>query len=225
VSFPEARSVKDLIESQGVPHSEVDLILVNGEAVGFDHRVRDGDRVSVYPTFESLDIQAAARLGRPPLRECRFVADVHLGKLARRLRLLGFDCLYNRAWDDRALAECAAAEGRILLTRDRGLLMRRSVTHAIFVRGDLADQQVRLVLARLDLARAARPFSRCLRCNAPLVEVPRAAVAGRVPAFTWRTAPAFFQCTGCQAVYWPGTHQPRLEKLVAAALAPSAPEP
>jgi uncharacterized protein with PIN domain/sulfur carrier protein ThiS len=218
VSSPEARSVKDLIEAQGVPHSEVDLILVNGESVGFEQVVRDGDRVSVYPKFEALNIQAVSRLGRPPLRHCRFIADVHLGKLVRRLRLLGFDCLFDPAWADPELARRSAADERVLLTRDRGLLMRSTVTHGVFVRSGDADEQVREVLRRLDLAAAIRPFTRCIRCNGALTVVPKAAVQDRVPPFTYQTIAEFVRCADCQTVYWKGTHWPRLEKLIAGAV-------
>ncbi len=220
VSFEERRSVKDLIESRGVPHTEVDLILANGESVGFDYIVRDGDRISVYPRFESLDISAVSRLGRPPLREIRFIADVHLGKLVRRLRLLGFDCLYNPKWDDAELAWRAAREQRILLTRDRGLLKRAIVQHGIYVRSDAPREQVREVVRRLDLGRAVQAFSRCTRCNGRLRPVPKASVQDRVPPRTYRFVDDYYLCEDCGKVYWKGTHWPRLQQWLAEAGAP-----
>jgi len=131
-------SVKDLIEAAGVPHTEVDLVIVNGESVDFRYRVRDGDRVAVYPVFEALDIGPIASVRPEPLREPRFFVDVHLGRLARHLRLLGFDTAYERDCDDAHLATTAAAEGRIVLTRDAGLLKRNMVTHGLFVRAHIA---------------------------------------------------------------------------------------
>jgi uncharacterized protein with PIN domain len=219
VAWGEPRSVKDLVESQGVPHPEVDLILVNGESVSFDHLVRDHDRVSVYPAFESLDIGAVSQLDRPPLRRLRFVADVHLGKLARRLRLLGFDCLYDPAWDDEQLARCSAEQHRVLLTRDRGLLKRAIVTHGIFLRSGDAGRQLRQVVKRLDLAGMVRPLTRCLACNGEVRPAPKAVVRGRVPPRTYRHIDDYLQCLACGKVYWKGTHWPRLEQIIRHALA------
>ena len=218
VSFSGRRSVKDLVEAQGVPHTEVDLVLVNGESVGFDACVRNGDRVSVYPTFESLDIRTASRLGRPPLRECRFVADVHLGKLVRRLRLLGLDCLHDSGWDDPELAAISARENRILLTRDRGLLKRASVTHGVYLHSDQPDEQVREVLRRLDLTASIEPFSRCTSCNGTLERIDKQEVADRIPARTRQHTDEYYLCVDCDKVYWRGTHWPKLQRLVREAL-------
>lgn len=219
VSFPDPRSIKDLIEAQGVPHTEIDLILVNGESVGFEYPVAEGDRISVYPKFESLDIRPTSRLGRPPLRESRFIADVHLGKLVRRLRLLGFDCTYDPRWDDAALAARAAAEQRILLTRDRGLLKRAVVTHGVYLHSDQPDEQIGEVVRRLDLARVVNPFVRCLACNGPLLTATKESVRADVPAFTYQHTDAYYRCAVCSKVYWKGTHWPRLERLIQDALA------
>jgi len=224
VESREPRSVKDLVESLGVPHPEVDLILVDGESVSFEHLLDRDARVTVYPTFETLDIAPVSRLGRPPLRENRFVADVHLGRLARLLRMLGFDCLYNRDWDDAVLAERSAAEERVLLTRDRGLLKRAIVTHGIFLRSDDPRAQLRQVVRRLDLRRNARPFARCIRCNGLLQKVAKADVRDRVPPRTFRYVHRYLRCDTCGRVYWKGTHWDRLNLLVRDALqAPDEP--
>lgn len=153
------RSVKDLIESFGVPHTEVEVILVNGESVDFSHVVLPGDRVSVYPVFESLDIAPLLRLREKPLRESRFVIDANLGRLARYLRLLGFDVLYRNDFTDREVAHIAQREKRIVLTRDRELLHQEIITHGYFVRSDKPREQVREILERLDLYGALRPFT------------------------------------------------------------------
>ncbi len=126
-------SIKDLIEAAGVPHTEVDLVLVNGESVDFAYPVRDGDRISVYPVFESMDIAAVTRVRPEPLRELRFVLDVHLGRLAAYLRLAWFDAFYRNDVDDAELARIAAG-GRVLLTRDQGLLKRRAVQRGYWLR-------------------------------------------------------------------------------------------
>ena len=127
-------SVKDLIESLGVPHTEVDLVLVNGESADFARLIRDGDRVAVYPVFESLDIRPELRLRPEPLRETKFVLDVHLGRLAAYLRMLGFDTVYGNIGSDQELARISSEQHRILLTRDRGLLKRSAVTHGYWLR-------------------------------------------------------------------------------------------
>src|SRR5271157_1471134 len=132
--FHVSPAVRDLIESLGVPHTEVDLILANGESVDFDYPVRDGDRISVYPVFESLDIAPLARVRPEPLRHPRFVVDVHLGRLAASLRMLGFDALYRNDASDEELARTSSEQERILLTRDRGLLKRSAVTRGYYVR-------------------------------------------------------------------------------------------
>ncbi len=215
VTFRPRNSVKDMIESIGVPHTEIDLILVNGEAVDFTYIVRPGDRISVYPEFESLDIQPASRLRPEPLRRPRFVLDTHLGKLARYLRLLGFDCLYSNDCDDEELARISAAGNkRILLTRDQGLLKRRRVTHGYFVRATVPEYQAGEVLRRFDLRRLATPFSRCIRCNGMLRKADVEEIRDRVPAGVPRDFDVFSVCIECGKVYWPGSHYDRLQRIV-----------
>jgi uncharacterized protein with PIN domain len=212
--FHVALSVKDAIEGLGVPHTEVDLILVDGRSVGFDHRLADSDRVSVYPVFERIDISGLTRLRPEPMRDVRFVADGHLGTLARYLRLLGFDTRFDRAAADDALAAVSVEDRRILLTRDRGLLKRRSITHGLFIRNDDPHQQVLEVVRRLHLETKLQPFTRCMRCNGILRDVDKAAVADRLEPATRERYESFRECTGCGRVYWEGSHHPRLLALV-----------
>ncbi len=134
VELDRGRSVKDAIESAGVPHPEVDLILVDGESVGFDRVLRGGERVAVYPVFERLDIGPLVHLRPAPLRDPRFVLDSHLGKLARHLRLAGFDALWDKDYADEEIVRISLAEKRIILTRDIGLLKRGAVERGYFVR-------------------------------------------------------------------------------------------
>lgn len=207
-------SVKDLIEAAGVPHAEVDLVIVNSEPVDFTYRVRDGDRIAVYPMFEALDIGSIVSVRPEPLREPRFAADAHLGRLARHLRLLGFDTAYERDWDDARLAAAAHAERRIVLTRDVGLLKRNVVTHGLFVRAQQPLGQLLEVARRLQLVSRFRPFTRCLACNGTLTAVPKDDVAAQVPECAWQQHDRFVRCSGCRRVYWPGTHHERLRRLV-----------
>lgn len=209
-------SVKDVIEALGVPHTEVDLILVNGRSVDFTCLLQDGDRVSVFPVFESLDIRPAIRLRPEPLRNPRFVLDAHLGRLAAYLRLLGFDSLYSPEADDAWLAEVSVREERTLLTRDRGLLKRKAVTRGYCPRQTHPRQQVVEVLRRFDLLGCARPFTRCMACNGVLERVGREVVAGSVPADVVQMYDDFTRCTACGKVYWRGSHFARLQALVEA---------
>jgi uncharacterized protein with PIN domain len=211
--FQGSPSVKDIIESLGVPHTEVEVILVNGNPQGFEYRLQDADRVSVYPMFESLDVGEGARVRARPLREPRFVLDVHLGKLAAYLRLLGFDSMYDQSMQDADLARLSASEQRILLTRDRQLLKRNQVTHACLVRSLEPMQQCVEVIRRFDLVGLAAPFTRCLRCNGRLIRVEIGAVAERVPAWVRVRASEVTRCEGCDRVFWKGTHFDRLERL------------
>jgi uncharacterized protein with PIN domain len=213
----QARSVKDAIEALGVPHTEIDLILVDGRSVGFDHLLRGGERVAVYPMFERFDITPIHRLRPKPLRKPRFVTDVHLGALARYLRLLGFDTIYRNDLADAELAQLTATQRRILLTRDVGLLKRKSVARGHWLRSRDPDAQLDEVVRALQLQRLLRPFTRCMGCNGRLAHVSRATVRDSVPDGVYRRFRAFLRCRRCRRVYWRGTHFQRLMDLVGAA--------
>jgi uncharacterized protein len=213
--FLDTATAKDFIESFGVPHTEVDLILANGKSVDFSYRVRDGDRISVYPVFEAFDIAPLERLRPKPLREPRFVLDVHLGRLAAYLRMLGFDTLYRNDYADEELAAIAGdGERRILLTRDAGLLKRGAVTHGYYVRETNARRQLREIVTRFDLARLCRPFTRCMRCNTPLEDVAKEEVAAELPPRTAEAHHEFRRCPGCGRVYWKGAHYRRMLEML-----------
>lgn len=216
------QSVKDLVESYGVPHTEVDVILADGESVGFDHLPSAGERISVYPVFEAFDIRPLVRLRPEPLRRTRFVLDGHLGKLARRLRLLGLDCLYAADADDEDLLEISVHGPRILLTRDRFLLRRAVVTHGYLVRSDRPHEQVREVLRRFQLSSSLAPFTRCPACNGELVSVDKQAIEHRLPPGTRRTFERFRTCPDCGRDYWRGAHRAGLDRIVSEALAAEA---
>ncbi|CAE6850093.1 Mut7-C RNAse domain-containing protein [Paraburkholderia aspalathi] len=207
-------TAKHMIEVLGVPHTEVELILVNGESVGFNHPLADGDRIAVYPKFEALDIQPLLRVREYPLRVVRFIADAHLGGLAPLLRLAGFDTLYDNHYPDADIEALAAAQQRIVLTRDRELLKRRSITHGCYVRTLRPREQLREVFERLDLAGSAQPFRLCLMCNAPLRRIAKDEVGDRAPDGVLERHNQFVTCDVCRRVFWEGTHWQRMRALM-----------
>ena len=207
--------VRHLIESCGVPHTEVALILVNGAPVACDQRLCAGDRVAVFPVFVSFGI-------RPPLPAARFVADAHLGALARLLRLAGFDTLYDNRLGDGEIERIAATEGRVVLTRDRDLLKRRAIVHGCHVHAQQPDRQLREIVARLDLAGSVHPFSRCLICNARLLPVAKQLVRDLLPERVRDGLDSFRRCAGCQRIYWEGSHWRRMRERLQRALAATA---
>lgn len=213
-SFKGHPSVKDTIESLGVPHTEVDLILIDGVSVSFGRQLFGGERVSVYPVFEALDISPVTRLRPEPLRRPSFVLDVHVGRLAGYLRLLGFDALYRNDYDDTEIIRLSLAEHRIILTRDLGILKNRIVTHGYWLRSQRPLEQLREVLGRFDLRRAARPFTRCPVCNAPLERVAKATIESLLPEKTRELYEEFSRCTACGKIYWKGAHYEKLVELV-----------
>lgn len=214
VPVGEPRSVKDAVESVGIPHTEVALLVVDRAPVGFDRLVRGGERVAVYPTTLDL-VPEGGDLRPPPPEPRRFVADVHLGTLARRLRTLGFDTWYSSDADDVTLARIAIRDDRILLTRDRGLLMRREIVHGYLPRSADPEEQTREVVERFDLGSRVAPLSRCIRCNGVLAPVEKQEVLPALPPATRREHDTFVRCHDCRQVYWPGSHLTALETIVA----------
>lgn len=210
-------SVKDFLERLGIPHVEVELLLTNGIAVGFERLLEEDDRVAAFPRLFALDVSGMSRVRVPDPVPVRFVLDVHLGRLARHLRLAGIDTTYASNADDDALAAAAASEDRVLLTRDVGLLKRRAVTHGYFVRSTSALEQFVEILRRFGPL-PIDPFSRCLRCNGLLHEVEKMQVADALPPGTREHYDEFWQCDGCGALYWQGSHYARLSTALAHAL-------
>jgi uncharacterized protein with PIN domain len=210
-SFRDSPSVKDTIESLGVPHTEIDVILVNGLSIDFSYRLHDGDDIAVYPVFESLDVTNVTRLRPAPLRTAAFICDVHLGRVARILRILGFDTLYRNDYKDPEIVAIAHDEHRIVLTRDRGLLKHSAVTHGYCVRSTEWREQAREVVERFDLRNLAAPFTRCALCNGIIAKVE---IIGLLEDQTKKCYDAFSQCGSCRKIYWEGSHFAKLRELV-----------
>jgi uncharacterized protein with PIN domain len=221
-SFGERASIKDMIEALGVPHTEVDCMEVNAKFVNFSYIVQDKDIINVYPISATPDITPSISVRPSPLSVIRFVLDIHLGKLATSLRLLGFDTLYRNDYDDEELANISSSQSRILLTRDKGLLMRSLVTHGYYVRSTNPQQQIVEVLQRFDLFKIVSPFQRCLRCNGLLTPVAKESVIDELPeTVRSRSVSAgesqnneFHRCEDCAQIYWQGTHYERLQQFI-----------
>jgi uncharacterized protein with PIN domain len=216
IATPCARmaTTKHMIEALGVPHTEVELVLVNGEAAGLDLLLEEGDRVAVYPRFTRLDVADLAPAPALPPGRLRFVADAHLGGLARLLRMAGFDTIYDNGLRDDQVEVLAVEEERVVLTRDRELLKRRTIAYGCYVRALKAQAQLREVFERLGLAERARPFTRCLHDNAPLREIAKAAVLDRLPPSVAATQEEFSTCDVCGRVYWKGSHWQRMSGML-----------
>ncbi|MBN2533384.1 MAG: Mut7-C ubiquitin/RNAse domain-containing protein [Spirochaetales bacterium] len=210
----EGTTVKALIETCGIPHTEVDLVLVNGESRGFSYQLENNDRISVYPVFESFDIGKVSRVRPAPLRVIRFILDVHLGKLAKRLRLLGFDTLYSNTYTDEELSELSKKERRIILTRDTGLLKRKIITHGYYVRSRDPKEQLFEVIRRFDLFHSLKPFSRCIQCNEVLGEIRKDKIEQQLPDKVLEKYDRFYSCKRCNKIYWLGSHWKSMKKTL-----------
>jgi len=204
------QSVKHLIESLGVPHTEVGQIIVNGVPVDFGYRVQDGDLVAVYP-LSNQDSPIS-------IDQLRFILDNHLGRLAAYLRMLGFDTLYRNDYQDEELASVSSRESRILLTRDKRLLMRNQVTRGYWVRSKAPRKQLEEVVRRYQLAEVIQPFQRCVRCNAKLVQVHKEDVLHRLEPLTRRYFDEFALCPDCDQIYWKGSHYARMLQIIQSVL-------
>lgn len=211
----ERRSVKDLIESFGVPHCEVFLILVDGAGVGLDHVIAGGERIAVYPHLTDIDPTDLPSAGEALPRDGRFVLDGHLGRLAAYLRALGFDVAWDRDADDAAIARVAQVEDRVVLTRDVGLLKRSAVRHGRFVRATAPTEQLAEIVRVFRLADRAAPFTRCLRCNTKLADAARDSLRDVVPSAVLERFDRFSACPTCGRAFWRGTHYERLASLLA----------
>lgn len=213
-SFIDRTSVKDMIESLGVPHTEVDLILVNGNSVNFSYLVNGSDDISVYPMFESLDITNLQRLRAKPLRKPKFVLDVHLGTLAKYMRMLGFDTLYKNNYKDDEIVKISLKEGRAILTKDRGILKRSEVTRGYWIRSTKTDEQIIEVIKRFNLKAQIKKLSRCLLCNSLLKKISKEKAIDRLPRKVKEYQHEFYYCKNCDKVFWKGSHYTKMMGII-----------
>lgn len=215
-SYPCARAatVKHMIEALGPPHTEVQLVRANDNAVGFDYIIRDGDRITVYPWFRTLNVSGLPNVPQLAPMRLRFIADSHLGGLAHLLRLAGFDTLYDNNYDDACLEAIASREDRIVLSRDVELLKRRSVRYGCYVYEIKPELQFREIAQRYALASKARPFYLCLSCNAPLQPISKLAALPRLPPRVQQLHDRFSTCHVCHRVFWEGSHWRRMQAVL-----------
>ena len=207
-------SIKDMIESIAPPHTEIELVVVNGFSVDWSYSVEDGDTVDVYPDFDAVDIASKIRLIPPYQGKPKFILDTHLGRLAAYLRMMGFDTLYENDYADDVLADVSAKENRILLTRDLGVLKRGIVTYGYFVRNTNRRERLLEISARYNLAQHIEAFGRCMTCNGDLAIVDKETVRESVSDNTFDSFDAFHQCQSCQKIFWKGSHYERMQDLI-----------
>ncbi len=203
-TFEGTPAVKDAMEAIGVPHPEVGLITINGAAVDFMHPLHAGDEVEVFPVDYTSEQTVPVK----------FVLDVHLGKLAKLLRMLGFDTLYETDYTDQDIARLAQTENRIALTRDVGLLKQKAVKWGYWLRSQHANEQLEEVMRRFGLKDQAQPFKRCLTCNGNILQVEKDLVLERLPPKTKLYFDEFYQCACCDRVYWKGSHYERMQQYI-----------
>lgn len=214
VRLKQALSLQQLLIPLRIPHPEVDLAMVNGVSVALSHLVEDGDRIHFYPDLGDIVTREIVPLRARPLPRSRFILDVHLGRLARRLRLLGLDCWYKSQMEDRAIVRLAQLQERMILTRDRGLLQRVEVSHGYYVRAIRPEAQLHEVLARFEPGPWLRPFSRCMRCNGLIETLPRDEVLRRLKPELVQAFTVFYRCINCRQLYWQGSHYEQLRAYV-----------
>lgn len=214
IDFKSKRSIKDMIEALGVPHVEVDLILINGKSVDFNYIIQAEDRVSVYPVFESLNIEKVTHLRKIPLRCTKFIANVNLGEITKYMRLLGFDVYFDPAISAQEIIKISKNENRIILTKSRKLLKFKEVSHGIFIRPGKTEDQVRRIMDFLDIKNQVRPFSRCLLCNTRLEKIPKENIRDRIPPKVKELYDEYNHCTSCDRIYWKGSHQIKMQNVI-----------
>jgi uncharacterized protein with PIN domain/sulfur carrier protein ThiS len=197
-----AATLKNALEALGIPHTEIAAVRVNDAPATLERIVRDADYVEAWGYADTGTTQPTVGLD--------FVADAHLGGLARFLRMLGFDTIHANSITDADIRRLAYDERRVVLSRDRELLKCADVMTGCYVRAIRPEAQLREVACRFGLAKHARPFTRCLRCNTPLTTVDKSQVLCELPQSVARDQHAFYRCGSCNRIYWPGSHYVRM---------------
>lgn len=206
-------SIKDLIGSLGVPHTEIDLILVNGKSVDFSYIVQDKDDISVYPIFQSFDISSIQQLREISLNQqlksiynIKFIVDCHLGNLAKYMRLLGIDTFYKNNIQEKEIINIAINDQRIILTKNKNLLKRNEIINGYWMRNENVESQIKEVIQRFKLQKEIKYFSRCLICNSKLKFIEKEKIINRIPSRVKEWCNEFYYCENCDKIYWKGSH-------------------
>ena len=218
MTLPLLSSIRDAARSLGIRENEIDVALMDGVSSSLGEELHDGARLSLYPVFETFDVAGLTRVRDEPLREPRFILDVHLGKLASFMRMMGYDAMYQPGFNDDELVSISLHEERALLSKDRPLLRHRLLTRAYFVRSIHPKDQLVEVLRRFDLVRLAHPFQRCLQCNTLLVPVSKEAAAEHLPPMVRDSFTEFYGCPLCDKIFWRGSHYRRMAAFIDAAV-------
>ncbi|MCU7549032.1 Mut7-C ubiquitin/RNAse domain-containing protein [Chitinophagaceae bacterium LB-8] len=213
-TFHGISSVKDAIEALGIPHPEVDIILVHNLSVDFTYRLKENDHIDVYPILPDHVFPENYSLSKKYIGLDQFVLDVHLGKLGKAMRVLGIDSLMENNFSDQKIAQIAASENRIVLTRDVGLLKHKVIKCGYWIRSQYWEEQLSEVVERFNLRNKMKPFTRCTVCNGIIEPVSKDVVIDQLPLVSKQLFTEFFQCTNCKRVYWKGSHYEHMEEWV-----------
>jgi uncharacterized protein len=208
------QSVKDVIESVGIPHTEFELVLVNSQIVDLSYQVKENDRISVYPFFYSLEHPGIDEFKSKRPKQFKFVLDVHLGKLNTMLRILGFDCYYRNDLDDDEIIDIACKEDRIILSRDLGIFKNGKVKWGYFPRSQDPKIQLKEIIDRYDLKNKIKPFSRCISCNGEIRIVEKDQIIDELQENTKRYYDEFYICLTCKKTYWKGSHYIKMIEFI-----------
>jgi len=206
-------SIKDIVESVGVPHVEISLVLLNGEVSSLDSHPERGDRITCYSRFHKINI-GDVNLITDESVEPRFILDVHLGKLAKFMRIMGFDTLYQTDYTDNEILKISISENRIILTRDLGILRHGLAKNGYYLRSTNPKIQLVEVMDTFSLHTKSNPFSRCSICNGHVEVVAKEQVANQLEARTIIFYNDFFRCKSCGQIYWEGSHFKSIEKFI-----------
>jgi len=206
LSLPPDTALKDIADKIGIPFDLIDLVLVNNKPVGLSHHLEENDRIALYPVFENFDISSVTKVRDHPLRQPKFILDVHLGKLANHLRMFGFDTLYQNNWTKESLITISRNDNRILLSRSKSLLDIESLTHGYLIINTDPHSQLVEVLEWFDLYNLASPFTRCIECNSKLQLVEKEAILSRIPQKVKNWCNEYQRCPSCDRIYWKGSH-------------------
>jgi len=206
VKYEKRISVLNALHIFNIPQKKVDLLLVNQKSKGFDYVLKNNDRISVYPVFELFDITDLTKVREKPLRNIKFVCDVHLGKLCKYLRMLGFDTLYSNQNKPNDIVKISNNDNRIVLSKDYSYNKNKNITHFYWVRSSDSREQLKDLIRKMQLVKSINPFTRCIICNDYIKEIDKNKVKDRLLPNTNKFFNKFYICRTCDKIFWKGSH-------------------